>query len=486
MCSSARFMEFVKKYHFEQVFGFLLGLGIVVGMACSEPQFGMPVAAWRCLGLVLLMAIWWATEAVPLAATALLPIIAIPILGVGTIKTATAPYSHPTIYLFLGGFLLGLAMEKCNLPRRIALAVLGKVGSCPKRQIGGFMLATGFISMWVSNTATVIMMLPIAASICAVIANNNKNSEIHNFSVALMLAIAYAASIGGMATLIGTPPNALLRAFLADNYNFNIGFGQWMLLGVPMCLLLGVFIWWWLTRKQFAIENNNINEIIQHELSSLGSITRAEVMVSIVFCSAALAWIFQPLICSYLPFVDDTFIAMFFGLLLFVLPEDLQLRRFLLSWEDARDLPWGVLLLFGGGLSVAGAINNTGLAGWMADLLGFYSGIPLFMMIFILVAIVQIMTEFTSNTATTATFLPLVGIMALAQGLAPAIYAIPATLAASCAFMFPVSTPPNAIVFQSGALAVSDMIKAGFVLSLFSSLLISVLVYFLVPLIFGI
>ena len=472
-------------YNVERWFGLLGGTLLLLFTVFADPWFGLPPTAWHCLGLVLLMAVWWATEAVPLPVTALLPIIFLPMLGLCNVKASTAPYAHPTIYLFFGGFLLGLAMEKCNLHKRIALLILSKVGSCPRMQIAGFMFATGFISMWVSNTATAIMMLPIGISVASVVTQGQDAGEAKRFSCALMLAIAYSSSIGGMGTLIGTPPNALLRAFLAEHYHIHIGFGQWMLLGVPVAVALSLFTWWWLTRKPFNFAGNTVHEKIRQELEALGPVSREEAMTACLFGCAALCWVLQPIISRALPFVDDTFIAMCFGLLLFVMPVDMGKRQFLMNWQEARKLPWGILLLFGGGLSLAGAINSTGLASWMANVLGSLQGIPFILMTFILVITVQIMTEFTSNTATSAAFLPLVGIMAVAQGIEPAIYAIPAALAASCAFMLPVSTPPNAIVFRSGALTIPDMLRAGFALTLASGVIITLLVWLLVPLVFG-
>lgn len=471
-------------YNVERWFGLLGGTLLLLFTVFADPWFGLPPTAWHCLGLVLLMAVWWATEAVPLPVTALLPIIFLPMLGLCNVKASTASYAHPTIYLFFGGFLLGLAMEKCNLHKRIALLILSKVGSCPRMQIAGFMFATGFISMWVSNTATAIMMLPIGISVASVVTQGQDAGEAKRFSCALMLAIAYSSSIGGMGTLIGTPPNALLRAFLAEHYHIHIGFGQWMLLGVPVAVALSLFTWWWLTRKPFNFAGNTVHEKIRQELEALGPVSREEAMTACLFGCAALCWVLQPIISRALPFVDDTFIAMCFGLLLFVMPVDMGKRQFLMNWQEARKLPWGILLLFGGGLSLAGAINSTGLASWMANVLGSLQGIPFILMTFILVITVQIMTEFTSNTATSAAFLPLVGIMAVAQGIEPAIYAIPAALAASCAFMLPVSTPPNAIVFRSGALTIPDMLRAGFALTLASGVIITLLVWLLVPLVF--
>ena len=454
----------------EHWLGLVLGVIVFFFIAISDPCFGMPAEAWKCLAIVLLMVIWWASEAVPLPVTALLPMILIPLFGLGTVKSATAPYANPTIYLFFGGFLLGLAMEKWNLHKRIALNILARVGSNPKKQIAGFMIATGFISMWVSNTATAIMMLPIGISVSAVVTHGQDENESRRFSAALMLAIAYSSSIGGMGTLIGTPPNALLRAFLAERYGITIGFGQWMLLGVPVAVVLTLVTWWWLTRKGFSFEESNVHEHIEKELSELGRISHAEILTSVLFGAAALCWITQPLIAMVLPFVDDTFIAMTFGILLFIVPVDFRKHCYVMEWKDAKKLPWGILLLFGGGLSLAGAINTSGLAAWMAEMLNSLQYLPFIVMLF--------------NTATTAAFLPLAGIMAVAQGLSPAAFAIPTALAASCAFMLPVSTPPNAIVFRSGALTIPDMLRAGMFLTMTSGVVLTLLIFAIGPAVF--
>lgn len=468
----------------ERWLGLIVGLFVLLFCALTDPPADLPLQAWRCIGMGTMMAIWWATEAMPIPVTSLLPIILIPILGLGSIKTATAPYANPTIYLFFGGFLLGLAMERCNLHRRIALNILSRVGSSPRRQLAGFMIATGFISMWVSNTATAIMMLPIGTSVCAVVTQGQDPQESRRFSSALMLAIAYSASIGGMATLIGTPPNAILRAFLAEHYNIVIGFGEWMLLGVPLSLVLSVFIWWWLSRAPFRLEGSQVNSLIQEQVEKLGPMSRSEIMTAAAFGAAAVCWVCQPLIASWLPFVDDTLIAMFFGLLLFILPVNLSNREFLLDWREASRMPWGVLLLFGGGLSLAGSITASGLSTWLAQVLGGLQAVPIFLMLLIIAYLIQFLTEFTSNTATAAAFLPLVGAMAVAQGILPSTYAIPAALAASCAFLLPVSTPPNALVFGSGAVTINEMMRAGFALTLFSGVVVATFAFILVPVLF--
>ena len=463
--------------------GFWLGPLLLLACLVIPPPAGMSAAAWSTVGMTLLIATWWATEAIPIPITSLLPILLIPALGIDKIGNATAPYANPIIYLFLGGFLLGLAMERWNLHRRIALNTLLLVGSRPSHQIAGFMLSTAFLSMWVSNTATTIMMLPIGMSVITLLGQSGDASdkaERARFATALLLGIAYAASIGGIATLIGTPPNALLAAFLQANYKVTIGFGQWMLLGVPVAAAMLLFTWWWLTRREFKLKGENSQELIRAELASLGRWSKGEKLVSVVFMLTALGWIFQPFIKSYLPGVNDTSIALAGALSLFLIPVDAKQRLFLLRWEDASKLPWGVLLLFGGGLALAAVIQSTGLAEWIAQGMGALGTLPLLGMIALVVLVITFLTEVTSNTATAAAFLPLLAAVAVAQGFPVEMIAIPAAIAASCAFMLPVATPPNAIVFGTGHMKISSMISAGLALNIGGIVIVTLLSYFIV------
>ncbi|AHY42533.1 SLC13 family permease [Stutzerimonas decontaminans] len=460
--------------------GLILGPLLLLACILTDPPGGLSEKAWLTVGLAALMAVWWSTEAIPIPATSLLPILLIPLLDIDTLAKATAPYANPTIFLFLGGFLLGLAMQRWNLHKRIALATLLAVGNQPSRQIAGFMIATAFISMWVSNTATSIMMLPIGLSVIGLLIAGSEEKEGARFAVALLLGIAYSASVGGIATLIGTPPNALLAAFMRENYDVQIGFGQWMLLGLPLSIGMLIFIWWSLTRGGFRLTGGDSSGLLKKEMAALGPMSRAEKMVAVVFVLAAAAWIFQPLLADYIDGVNDTSIAMAAAIALFLIPVDLHKRVFLMDWEQANKAPWGVLLLFGGGLSLAGVIGASGLAEWIASSLGAFDALPLLLMIALVVTVIIFLTEITSNTATAAAFLPLLGALAVAQGLSPEMLAIPAAVAASCAFMMPVATPPNAIVFGTGQLPIQAMIKAGFVLNLFGVLLVSLLCYALV------
>lgn len=468
------------------IIGLILGPLLMLMCVFTAPPGGMSEAAWSATGLTLLMAVWWATEAIPIPATSLLPILLIPVLDIGTLASATAPYANPVIFLFLGGFVIGLAMQRWNLHRRIALNILLVMGSKPRLQIAGIMIATGFLSMWVSNTATAIMMLPIGMSVADMLtANSTSEQENSRFMTAMLLAIAYASSIGGIATLIGTPPNAFLAAFLSKTYGIEIGFGEWMLLGVPVAVVLMAFTWWWLTRKDFKLNASDSHAVVQHALDTLGPMSRGEKGVAVIFVLAALAWIFRPMLAEYIPGLNDTSIAIGAALLLFSIPVDLGKRTFLIDWDTAGKLPWGVLLLFGGGLALSGVIGSSELAKWIAENMDWVATLPGLLMVVVVTAVILALTEVTSNTATAATFLPLLGALAVAQGIPPEMLAIPAAIAASCAFMMPVATPPNAIVFGTGHMQIQSMIKAGFALNIASVFVITGLCYLLIGMIWA-
>ncbi|WP_070888278.1 SLC13/DASS family transporter [Pseudomonas sp. D2-3] len=467
--------------------GLFLGPLLLLACIASEPPAGLSREAWLTAGLIGLMATWWATEAIPIPATALLPIPMIPLLGIGTIQQATSPYANPTIFLFLGGFLLGLGMQRWNLHKRMALRTLIAVGNQPARQVGGFMLATALVAMWVSNTATAIMMLPIGLSVISMLTQRGDEREHERFATALLLGIAYAASIGGIATLIGTPPNALLAAYLRENHDVHIGFGQWMLIGVPVSSCMLVFTWWWLTRGGFELEGGDSRAMLRQELAELGNWSAGEKRVALVFGCTAMAWVTQPLLSQYVTALDDTLIAMIGAMALFLIPAQREgsTRVLLMDWNTANKVPWGILILFGGGLSLAGTITTTGLAGWIGEGLQGIGSLPLVLIIGVVVLTINMLTEITSNTATAAAFLPLVGALAVSQGLAPELLAIPAAIIASCAFMMPVATPPNALVFGTGLMRIQSMIKAGFVINLYSVVLVTLLCYLLIGIIWS-
>lgn len=470
--------------------GLLLGLGVFGLMLALPVPAGLEPAAWRVAAAALLMAIWWVSEALPVAATALLPLALFPLLGVAPIKAVAAPYANPLIFLFLGGFIIALAIEKWNLHRRVALWVLASIGSREDRQIAGFMLATAFLSMWVSNTATTIMMLPVALSIIPRGADGEIDPAKRGFAVALLLSIAYAASIGGMATLIGTPPNALLAGFMSETYGVTIGFAQWMLVGLPLSSILLLLCWVLLTRVLYRVgreENPEAAAEVASSLKAMGGLTRPEKLVALVFLTAASLWVVRPFLGGLLPdlALTDTGIAIVCALVLFVIPVDRDGGEYLMDWESAERLPWGVLLLFGGGLSLAAAVASTGLAAWMGGALSGLASWPLIALVLAVTCMMITLTEMTSNTATTAAFLPLVGALAISIGQNPLLLTIPAAMAASCAFMMPVATVPNAIVFGSGHISIMQMARAGLWLNLVGIVAITAVIHFLVTRVFA-
>ncbi|NOY59433.1 MAG: DASS family sodium-coupled anion symporter [Calditrichaeota bacterium] len=448
------------------VAGFIL---FVIMLSLPAPK-GLSPAGWKTAAIGILMAIYWITEAIPIPATSLIPMVFLPIFNIGSIKESTAPYANPLIFLFMGGFIIALGMQRWKLHLRIALSIIRFVGMRPKALIAGFMISTAFLSMWVSNTATTLMMLPIGLSIIELAQSANvkeNDQDFASFKTALMLSIAFAASIGGLGTLIGTPPNALLAGFMEENYNIHILFGQWMMIGVPIVVLGLPLAYLTLTRIVFPIHIEKLpggEEYIHSELEKLGPITKAEKWVAIVFILVAFSWMLRPLIVKLLPGVSDTGIAVAGALVMFAIPVDWKNGVFLMTWKEAERLPWGVLILFGGGLSLASAITRTGLSVWIGTRLALFSHLPVIVVVVILATVIILLTELTSNTATTAAFLPVVASVAVSSGQNPLLLVIPATIAASCAFMLPVATPPNAIVYGSGSVTISQMLRAGIVL----------------------
>ncbi|TVR58802.1 MAG: SLC13/DASS family transporter, partial [Gemmatimonadales bacterium] len=446
-----------------------------------------------------LMAVWWISEAIPIPVTALLPLVLFPLLGVATIGESTAPFANPVVFLSLGGFLIALAMERWGLHRRVALYVLSVVGTRPAAVIGGFMVASALLSMWVSNTATAVMMLPIGVSVIGLLTRSSLSgaepgptmrqvAEADGFPLALMLGIAYACTIGGLATIIGTPPNAFLAAFMLETYGVEIGFDRWMLLGVPMMLTGLPIAWLVLTKWAYKVSDEPISgagELVAEQRRGLGPISRGEGLVAAVFAFAAISWMFQRLIAPFVPGISDAGIAMTAAFLLFVIPVSLRKGQFLMNWEWALKVPWGVLILFGGGLSLAAAIASTGLADWIGTSLAGLQAIHLFFIVLVIVVVTVLLTELTSNVATAAAFLPILASLAIGMGVDPLLLVVPATLATSCAFMLPVATPPNAIIYGSGYVTIPEMARTGLMLNILFMGLVSLLGYFLVMLIFG-
>ncbi len=517
---------------FRRRFGLITG--IVLALAV---YFFMPSDLDHMLrgtaAIAVLMAAWWMSEAIPISVTALLPLVLFPALEIAEIGDFSGQYTAPTIFLFMGGFLLALGMQRWNLHRRVALWVLVAMGSSPKMLVLGFMIATGFLSMWVSNTATAVMMLPIGVSVLSLIvgmlrdeakagkAGSSSSEELSdgaaemldadsdvaatedadgekgyehstdiepksNFGIALMLGIAYAASIGSLGTIIGTPPNAMLAAYMAEQ-GVNIGFGQWMLVGVPVAVILMAAAWFLLTNVLFKPEIDHIpggRDLMRQELRKLGPMSAGEIRVLAVFVIAALSWVFVPVFWPE-TMIADAVIAMAVGIAMFLIPggpDGVKLMR----WEDALELPWGVLLLFGGGLALSTQFTESGLSDWIGEQLSGLGFLPLVLLVVVVALVVLVLTEFTSNTATAATFLPLVGAMAIGLGMDQMLLAVPVALAATSAFMMPVATPPNAIAYGSGYVSMGNMVRAGIWLNIVALVVISAASMTLLGWVFGV
>ena len=475
-----------KKY-----FGLLLGpLVFILILIFADPS-GLSQEGKAILASTIWIAIWWITEAAPISVTALLPIILFPLTGGLDLKTTTAAFGHKFIFLFIGGFILAIAIEKWNLHKRIALNIIRLVGTNKSNIILGFMIATAFLSMWISNTATSVMMLPVALAIIAQLKDNPQTLDNENitFGKALMLAIAYSASIGGMATLIGTPPNLVFAGVIKTNYNIEITFLEWMSFGLPVSIILLTICWAYLTKYAFKFKSKEFSsgkDEINNQIKSLGKISYEEKTVLIVFIFTALLWIIQSFVLKKLiPNIDDTIIAIISAVTLFILPTR-NIKSTILKWEDTTKLPWGILLLFGGGMALAKGFDSSGLAVWIGNQLSSLESFPFILLLFILIASVNFLTEITSNLATTAMILPVLVSLSTVINIHPYYLLIGATVAASCAFMLPVATPPNAVVFGSKLLTINDMVKKGFWMNLISIFVLTLLVYFLVPLLWNI
>ncbi|SMO79003.1 SLC13 family permease [Fodinibius sediminis] len=473
--------------------GFIGGLALFLLMLFSSTPQGLSLAGWRTAAVAVLMATWWVAEVIPISGTALLPLVLFPVFGVADIETTAAPYADPMIYLFLGGFIIAIAMQRWDLHRRIALNIIGFIGTKPRNIIAGFIISSAFMSMWVSNTAATMMMLPIALSVIQLAKNADESGavqpEYRNFALTLMLAIAYAANVGGLGTVIGTPTNALMIAFVNDAYAMEITFAQWMSVGIPLVLVGLPVIFYVLTNWVFPMRLQRLpggKAYIEEEVNRLGKISRPEIMVAAVFVLTAMLWMSRPLLVQLIPGLSDAGIAIFGALLLFLIPVNLRKGIFLMRWRDVEELPWGVLILFGGGLTLAGAIQRTGLAEWVGGYFEVLGGWPVILSILVISMVIIMFTELASNSATAAAFLPVIGSVAIGIGQNPLLFAVPVTMVASCAFMLPVATPPNAIVYGSGVMTIPEMSKAGLALNLCFVILITLMTYFVFSAILGI
>lgn len=466
--------------------GLLLGPVLFILIRLFFSPEGLSEEANGVLASTVWIAVWWITEAIPIAATALLPIALFPLSGSLDIGTTTASFGHKFVFLYLGGFIIAIAIEKWNLHKRIALNIINVIGSDIKRIILGFMVATAFLSMWISNTATSVMMLPIGIAIIKQLKDNPKTNENENliFGKALMLAIAYSASIGGIATLIGTPPNLVLAGVVAETYGYEITFSQWFIFGFPIAIILLFICWKYLTAFAFKFHQKGFpggKEEIKRLLKLLGKMSYEEKIVSIVFALTAFCWITRSfLLKQLLPQIDDTIIAIVFALILFLIPAKTK-RENIVKWEDTKELPWGIILLFGGGMALAKGFEVSGLALWIGNQMTTLQGVSIFILILLLIAAVNFLTEITSNLATTAMLLPVLAPMAVTIDVHPFILMVGAAVAASCAFMLPVATPPNAVVFGSGYLRIPDMVSKGIIMNIISILILTLFVFFVLP-----
>ena len=491
-----------REYTTRQKIGLFLGPILMVLMLVIPTPAGMAPDAQKMAAIALLMACWWMCESIPIPATSLLPIALFPLFGVMPTGKATAPYASHLIFLFMGGFIIALAMQRWNLHRRIAMNIVKTVGFSPSRLIFGFMVATAVLSAFVSNTATAVMMMPIGLAIISHVVEEGKKEGLDKiidfspehfaFGLNLMLGIAYAASIGGIATLIGTPPNTVLAGYLQKTYGYEISFAKWLLVGVPLVVVMLPLTWLWLTRVANPMKLKKVpggRDLINAELKEMGPMNTGERWTALVFTLTALGWIFRKQIGFLFPdpkMVTDAAIGMTGALLLFLIPINMKKNTFVMDWHWASKMPWGVLILFGGGLALADGFKVTKLADWIGSQVSLLENAPIFILIIAVATLIIYLTELTSNTATAAMVMPILSAVAIGLGQNPLLLLVPAAIAASCAFMLPVATPPNAIVFGSGYVTIPQMVKSGFGLNIIGILLAVAITYALVMPVFGV
>lgn len=491
-----------RSYTKRQKIGLFLGPLLFILMLVIPAPADMAPVAQKMAAVALLMATWWMTEAIPIPATSLLPIALFPLLGIMHTKSAAAPYASHLIFLFMGGFIIALAMQRWDLHRRVAMHIVNVVGFSPSRLIFGFMTATAALSAFVSNTATTVMMMPIGLAIIQHVVTEGKKEGLDStidfspeqfaFGLNLMLGIAYAASIGGIATLIGTPPNTVLAGYLTKTYGYEITFANWMLVGVPLVCVMLPLCWFWLTRVANPMKLKKVpggKELIQSELKEMGSMSKGERWTALIFLLTALGWIFRKKIGFMFPdpkLITDATIAMTGALILFMIPINLKKNEFVMNWDWASKMPWGVLILFGGGLSMAAGFKATKLADWIGSQVSLLEAAPILVLVIAVVTLIIFLTELTSNTATSAMVMPILSAVAIGLGQNPLLLVVPAAIAASCAFMLPVATPPNAIVFGSGYVTIPQMVKSGSGLNVLGIVITVLITYLIVIPLFGI
>jgi sodium-dependent dicarboxylate transporter 2/3/5 len=474
--------------------GLILGPALFLILLLLPVPEGMSPQGMKVAAVAVLMATFWMTEAIAIPATALMPIALFPLLAVMPTSKVTSAYANHLIYLFLGGFLLAATIEKWQLHKRIALHTIHWVGVTPQRIVLGFMLATAFLSAWISNTATAMLMMTIGLAVLrqTTAASGQLNSSVDiqpsSFGTALMLGIAYAASIGGIATLIGTPPNAILAGIAEKNFGYTIGFAQWLMFGLPLSFIMLAVAWYYLTHYIMGKEMPELpggRQAIRQQLQALGPMSPEEKKVLAVFIFVAVAWIVHGLVdVGFLKYVTDSSIAIFAALLLFIIPADWGKGEFLLDWNTAARIPWDIIVLFGGGFALASGFESSGLTRWIADQLIVLQGAGLILTVFAVVLIVIFLTEVTSNTATASLVVPVIGAFALAVHIHPLYLMVAVAIAASFAFMLPVATPPNAIVFSSRQISIAQMAKAGIWMNLLGSIIITLFTVLVIPWVF--
>ncbi|MGM0901272.1 MAG: SLC13 family permease [Bacillota bacterium] len=450
------------------------------------------------LAITLWIATWWITEAIPIPVTSLMPLILLPLTGTMEGPAVASSYGNDIIFLFLGGFFIATAMEKWNLHRRIALFIIAVIGSSTQRIMLGFMLSTGFLSMWVSNTAAVMMMVPMALAITAQVAGtikeNKYGSDLTKFEKCMLFGVGYAGTIGGFATLIGTPPTIIFAGQVRELFGVEVSFASWMMFATPIMLVILLSTWFYLVKVAFKINLKQLpggKELIQKERQKLGKITYEEGIVAAVFVFAAFMWITKDFFWSgegalilQLTGISDGMIAMIATILLFLVPGKTSAR--IIDWADSKDIPWGVLLLFGGGLAIAAGFSSSGLSLWLGEQLTVLDGLHILFIIAGATLFIMVLTEITSNTATATMIMPILASLAVAINIHPFAIMASCAIAANCAFMLPVGTPPNAIIFGTGKIKIIEMVRTGFWLNIFATVLIVLFAYYALPIVFNI
>lgn len=477
-----------------RIVGFVLGPSLFLAAQLFFNPAGLSPEGQDVLAVTLWVATWWITEAIPIPVTSLLPIVLMPLTGALEGDEVVSAYGNDIIFLFLGGFSLAIAMEKWNLHQRIALSIVSAIGTSPRRLVLGFMVATAFLSMWVSNTAATMMMIPVGLAVVYQASRSLKDedhaNELPKFEKSIVFGIGYAATIGGLGTLIGTPPLAILAATVGELFGETISFGGWMLFGVPIVVLLLAFTWVYLTNVSFKVSFKHLPggaDLIREEKRSLGGMSFEEKSVLAVFLGVAFMWVTRSFIWDdIVPGISDGVIAIIGTIILFSLPTRNNEEKRIMRWEDSKKIPWGILLLFGGGLAIAAGFVSTGLSEWIGEQLRSLDGINVIIIIILATALVLFMTEITSNAATATMILPVMAAFALALNIHPYAIMVPCAMAANCAFMLPVGTPPNAIIFGTGKISIMEMVKTGFWLNIAALVLIVGAVLFVLPGLWGI